>query len=98
MNTDNAFQYKIMELASSSNEFYFKFLRKAIPDELTNTFENIKSEDKLVVTMTPNQAKSLLVMLDKAVMKYEATFGSLKLPIDDVDKTLNKLSTEAQVL
>jgi hypothetical protein len=80
-----------MELASSPNEFYFEFWRKAIPDELTNTFENLTSDNKLVVKMTPNQAKYLLLMLDKAVMKYEATFGSLKLPIDNVDKALNKL-------
>jgi hypothetical protein len=75
MNIDKSFQCQTMGLASSPDEFYFEF-----------TQENIK--EKLLVTMTPNQAKSLLVMLDKAVMKYEATFGSLKLPIDNVAKTV----------
>ncbi len=80
-----------MGLASSPHEFYFEFWRKAMPEELHFTQENTKSGEKWVVTMAPNQAKSLLVMLEKAVMKYEATFGSLKLPIDNVDKTLDKL-------
>jgi len=87
MNTDHAFPCKIMELVSSPNTFYFEFCRKAMPKELTNTQEIITSGEKFVVTMTPYEAKSMLVMLDQAVMKYEASFGSLKCPIDNVDKT-----------
>ncbi|RKZ39495.1 MAG: hypothetical protein DRR16_20240 [Candidatus Parabeggiatoa sp. nov. 3] len=88
MNTDHAFLCKTMELASSPNAFYFEFCRKAMPKELTNTQEIITSGEKFVITITPSQAKSMLVMLDQAVMKYEATFGSLKCPIDNVDKTV----------
>jgi hypothetical protein len=78
MNTDKYFQCKTMELASSANEFSFEFWQRA---------QNKYRAEKLVITMTPNQAKSLLVMLDKAVMKYEEAFGLLSVPIGHVDKT-----------
>ncbi len=77
---NGAWRYRLCTLQMTIYQFEVPvFLRKTGTSKTYTAYEfhfiseNTKSGEKLVVTMTPNQAKSLLVMLDKAVMKYEAT-------------------------
>jgi hypothetical protein len=86
MSTENWFYCNALKLSASPYDFNLKFLR--IASSRSVLVQNESDGEKAVptvvaetdVVMSPSHAKSIVVMLYRAIQEYEALYGVVPLP------------------